>query len=320
MGRRSFVDDSDIVNVQIRREQEAYSHSQLSPEKKKKRSPRGDNGVDNDGEPRPAKKKNYNWLSTDDDRKPDEPSPSKRKRYGELDVDHDGKPSESSPSKKSKRRNRHKVIQDLYEVAGTQNLPAKRRTSSRIEQIHSATKNNNGTTSSVAVTSYPGSSPFMSPTEALLHSNSENNAPPKPSQPQSVEEARLQSIFKHCSQEKFKNAKSPQPQSVEEARLQSILKHCSQKKLKNMTLAESMALDDDSEDSPSPSDVTPLVIIKKEEKEPGRWVSQLPKNYKNKERQWPCPVDTCNKIYSRKDSLAGHMNSDKNNVCVPFPC
>jgi len=279
----SRVDDADVLNTQIQREiEQAYSHAQPPSDKKKRKKKRharndsedSEDGGDGGGEPPSAKKK-------------------KKKRYGWMDDDDKDEEHGESPSKK-KKRNTYKIEGELYDVPGVKDLPPKRKTSFRTGsgQVTNSTHNAVKAKSIASlrpVTSYPGSSPVMSPPKPLLRRVSETTAPPKSSQ------------------------------SIQEACLQSILKQCSHDKLRRMTLEESMNLDYESEGSPSPAGV-----IKQEDGQPkkasryvpqlprgykaSRYVPQLPRGYKHAERQWPCPVEGCDKSYSRKISLGGHMS------------
>lgn len=195
---------------------------------------------------------------------------------------------ESSLSKKRKR-NKHRDQSKLYEVPGVQNLPAKRKTSYRIAQDFATgaiQEDNNDTLVEAAhsnnISSYLGESPFMSPPKALvLHASAVNTA-----------------------------LKSP---STQQTRLDTILKSCSRKSIANAAL-DDMKLNNESDGSPSP----PIgASVKTEHEAPTISLRDIVRACDSKGRRITCPIEGCEKSYTRKDSLSGHMTVSSCG-CIPL--
>lgn len=202
----------------------------------------------------------------------------------DLDLDHDESMSfiverdllESSPSKKRKR-NRHRDQSKLYEVPGVENLPAKRKTSYRISQ-HFAADAIRGDSSDAPATavhsknvpSYLEASPFMSPPKSLVpHASAANTS-----------------------------LKSPYAQK---ARLDTILKSCSRKTVEDAPL-DDLALNNESDGLPSPP-----AIVKAEQEAQTTSFRDIVRACEGKGGRVLCPIEGCEKSYTRKDSLSGHL-------------
>ncbi|KFY37590.1 hypothetical protein V495_07087 [Pseudogymnoascus sp. VKM F-4514 (FW-929)] len=260
MARPSITADSDLVEDQIQREAESHGHSNPSPEKKKHRRSLGSRR----SEERHRRTTQDNIKSKD------------------ADLDHDDTmatvlhkdPLGSSLSKKRKR-NRHRDQSKLYEVPGVENLPAKRKSSYRVSQ-DPATEAPAKTWRLDNGTSYPGSSPFMSPPKALVPQSSVTNA----------------------------SLESP---LAKQARLDTILKSCSRKTIVNAELDEDETLNKESDGSPSPSHGRQPPVVKTEHEAPKLSFRDMLKACDGKNGRFSCPIEGCEKSYTRKDSLAGHM-------------
>lgn len=267
MARPSITGDSELVEDQIQREAETHGNSNPSPEKKKRKRLRQGK----------KSEERHRGISLDNMNSKD------------LNLDHDDRMAsiaenerlESSPSKKRKR-NRHRDQSRLYEVPGVENLPAKRKTSYRIAQdlaTDAIQKDANDASARPGylnnVSSYPGASPFMSPPKALVPHTSAMNT----------------------------SLLSP---SAQQARLDTILKSCSRKTVANAAL-DDMAVDNESDGSPSPPAGLQRAIVKVEHEAPKISFREIVRACEEKKGRFPCPIEGCEKSYTRKDSLAGHM-------------
>ncbi|OBT67434.1 hypothetical protein VE03_02986 [Pseudogymnoascus sp. 23342-1-I1] len=205
------------------------------------------------------------------------------------DLDHDDSmgivverdPLESSPPKKRKR-NRHRDQSKLYEVPGVENLPAKRKTSYRVAQ-DLAIDAIQGDVNDAPVTavqsnntsSYPEASPFVSPPKALVP----------------------------CASAVNTSLRSP---SAQQARLDTILKSCSRKAVADAALSD-MELNNDSDGSPSPPTGVKRSIVKSEHEGPAISFRDILRECDGKGGRISCPIEGCEKSYTRKDSLSGHL-------------
>ena len=267
MARPSITGDSELVEDQIQREAETHGNSNPSPEKKKRKRLRQGKNSE----------ERHRGISLDNMNSKD------------LDLDHDDRVAsvaenerlESSPSKKRKR-NRHRDQSRLYEVPGVENLPAKRKTSYRIAQDLATDVTQRDANDAPArpghlnnVSSYPEASPFMSPPKALVPHTSAMNT-------------------------------SLQSPSAQQARLDTILKSCSRKTVANAAL-DDMAVDNEFDGSPSPPAGLHRLVVKVEHEAPKISFREIVRACEEKKGRFPCPIEGCEKSYTRKDSLAGHM-------------
>lgn len=268
MARPSITGDSDLVEDQIQREAETHGNSNSSPKKKKCRH--SQHGK------RSEERNHRNGGDNMNSKDIIDPGHDRMASFAEKN------PLESSPSKKRKR-NKHRDQSKLYEVPGVENLPAKRKTSYRIAQdfatgaiqddkndtpVEAAHSNN--------VSSYLGESPFMSPPKALVSHS-----------------AVLNTVLKSTS--------------TQQARLDTILKTCSRKTVANAVLDE-MEPNNESDGSPSPpTSVNPVTTVKMEHEAPRISLRDIVRACDSKDGRVTCPIEGCEKSYTRKDSLSGHM-------------
>lgn len=267
MARPSITGDSALVEDQIQREAETHGNFNPSSEKNKHK-------ISRHGK---KSEKRHHGMSMDNMNAKD------------VNLDHDDSIGivvkkgalGSSPSKKRKGC-KHRDQGKLYGVPGVENLSAKRKTSYRIAQDLAAdaiqSETNGGADKAGHpnnISSYPGASPFMSPPKALVP---------------------------HTSAAKT-SLKSP---SAQQARLETILKSCSRKTVAKAAL-EDVALNNESDGSPSPPAGLPRVIVKAEHEAPTISFRDIVRACDGKDGRISCPIEGCEKSYTRKDSLTGHM-------------
>jgi hypothetical protein len=193
---------------------------------------------------------------------------------------------QSSPSKKKKKKRiKHRVNEkELYEVPGIQNLPAKRKTSYRttrdqqIEATDSEAQETPVNEERPSITPYPGTSPFMSPPKALVPQPTTQDSPRK-SQPTDLA---LQALR------------------------DTILKGNSRNKGRNSAFDNASAFAQESDGSPSPPATAPRVAIKIEH---GSRLScqEVLRDCTAKDGRFLCFIVGCQKGYTCKDSLSGHI-------------